>query len=249
VIDDVTFVRVQTLIRARTKTVRSGVASIVAGLAKCPKCGSTMTRKVGGPTKGGVPKLVCTKAKAGAGCTYHAVRLPDVERAFVSHAALLRNPPIAQNTLAEEIDGADEELYNVNKQIEALVNAIERKPSEALSRRLAEREAQAAKVRAELTQLRERAVESESRVVALRAKRLADAAASLGPDTLATANAALRECIESVIVDYPEGILRLNWRHGPKTELRFDAGAEFEDLDKPRRSQGANPQRSASGEP
>lgn len=235
VIDDETFQRVQTLIGARKDTVRrSQVASIVAGLAKCPKCGGTMTRVMKGsnPRKASPPKLLCVKAKAGAGCTYNAVSLPDVERAFVSHAKLLRNAPIAQNTLAEEIDEADEELYNVNKQIEALVNAIERKPSAALSQRLAEREAQAARVREELNQLRERAAESESRVVALRARRLADAAASLKPDTLAAANAALRECVESVIVDYPEGVLRLNWRHGPKTELRYAAGTEFEDLDK-----------------
>lgn len=232
-IDDDTFQRVQTLCAARRRTVRSGhVASIVAGLAKCPKCGSTMTRVMKG-RRGGVPKLVCTKAKAGAGCTYHVVRLPDVERAFIDNAAQFRKPPIADNTLAAEIDAADEELYHVSKQIEAIVDAIERRPSAALSKRLSEREEQAGALRTELTQLRERAAESESRVVALRAKRLADAVASgLKPDTLAAANAALRECVESVTVDYPEGLLRLNWRHGPKTELRFDAGMEFEDLDK-----------------
>jgi len=234
VIEDETFQRVQTLVSARKDTVRrSHVASIVAGLARCPKCGGTMTRVMKGSDsrKAGRPKLICVKAKAGAGCTYHAVSLSDVEHAFVSHAPLLRNPPIVENTLAEEIDGADEELYRVGKQIAALVDAIERKPSPALSQRLAEREAQAAKVKADLNRLRERSAESESRIVALRAKRLADAAASLKPDTLAVANAALRECIEFVTVDYPAGVLRLNWRHGPKTELRFDGGSDFENLD------------------
>lgn len=233
-IEDEAFQRTQTLIGARKDTVRrSNVASIVAGLARCPKCGGTMTRVMKGsnPRKAGRPKLVCTKAKAGAGCTYHAVRLPDVERALIENAAQLRKPPIAENTLAGEVDAADDELCRVGKQIEALVNSIERKPSEALSRRLAEREAQAATLRTELEQLRTRAAESESRVVALRAKRLADAIAGLKPATLPTANTALRECVESIVVDYPEGILRLNWRHGPKTELRFGAGTEFEDLD------------------
>lgn len=186
-------------------------------------------------SRAGAPKLVCTKAKAGAGCTYHAVKLPDVERAFTENVAQLRRPPIAESALAEEIDATDEELYRVSKQIEALVSAIERTPSVALSKRLAEREAQAAAVRAELSQLRAHAAESESRVVALRARRLADAVVGLKPETLAAANAALRECVESVTVDYPEGILRLNWRHGPKTEMRFDAGMEFDDLDKPTR--------------
>jgi hypothetical protein len=194
-----------------------------------------MTRVMKG-AKGGVPRLVCTKAKAGAGCTYRAIKLRDVERAFVENAAQLGKPPIAQSGLAEEVDAADEALYLVQKQIEGLVNAIERKPSAALSKRLAEREAEESRLKAELRELRDRAAESESRVVALRAKRLAEAAASLKPDNLAAANAALRECMESVIVDYPEGLLRLNWRHGPVTQLVFDeqarARAHFTDLDK-----------------
>jgi DNA invertase Pin-like site-specific DNA recombinase len=232
VVDDETFQRVQSLCASRRQSVRSGhVASIVAGLARCPKCDSTMTRVFkGAAERAGAPKLVCVKAKAGAGCTYHGVKLPDVERAFIENAAQFRKPPIAQSTLAMDIDATDEELYLVHKQIEALVDAIERKPSAALSKRLAEREAQAAALKAALDQLRERAAESESGLVALRAKRLADAVAGLKPDTLAAANAALRECMESVVVDYPEGVLRLAWRHGPTTELRFDAGTHWKNL-------------------
>jgi DNA invertase Pin-like site-specific DNA recombinase len=233
VIDDVTFERVQTLIKARTKTVRTGkIASIVAGLARCPMCGSTMTRVMKGtPKKRGIPKLVCTKAKAGAGCKYHAVALPDVEQAFADSVSHFRNPPLAEADLAAEIDGADNVLYEVQKEIKELVRAIKIRASDTLSKELAECEAHAARVKAVLEVLRERAAETESRVVALRAKRLADAVADLKPDTFAAANAALRECLESVTVDYPEGVLRLSWRHGPKTELRFDAGSDFQDLD------------------
>jgi DNA invertase Pin-like site-specific DNA recombinase len=230
VISDDTFQRVQSLIKARMRPVRSGqVASIVAGLARCPKCGGTMTRVVKGK-KGGAPRLVCVKAKAGAGCRYRAVSLPDVERALTENIWQFRKPPIAESTLASEIDAADEALYHTGKQIEALVNTIERRPSAAISKRLAERESQAAKLKASLESRRAQAAESESRVVALRAKRLADALGAKKTDFV-VANAALHECMESVVVDYPAGVLRLNWRHGPVTELRFDAGAEFGDLD------------------
>jgi DNA invertase Pin-like site-specific DNA recombinase len=230
VLDDDTFDRVQTLIKARTRTVRSSsVASLVAGLARCPKCGGTMTRVFKGK-KGGPPRLVCTKAKAGAGCRYRAVLLPAVERALKDNAVGFRKPPLADESRAEEIEAAEEALYLVTKQIKALVTAIERTPSMALSKQLGVRESQASKLRAELTALRELAAESESRVVALRAKRAAEALA--GAD-VAVANAALRECVESIIVDYQEGVLRLAWRHGPKTELRFDAGTMFENLDRP----------------
>lgn len=229
VIDDETFERVQGLCAARRQTVRSRhVASLLAGLARCPKCNSTMTRVTKGPG-GGTPKLVCTKAKAGAGCRYHAVRLSDVESALVSNATTLRDPPIAEEHLAADIDATDEQLYYVHKQIEELVDAIERRASPALSQRLAQREAEARALSERLGQLLAKAAETESRVVKLRATRMADAIANLRPDTLAAANAALRECVESVTVDYPRGSLRLHWRHGPDTELPC---VRFDDLDK-----------------
>jgi hypothetical protein len=102
-----------------------------------------------------------------------------------------------------------------------LVNAIERKPSAALSKRLAEREAQLETLRAEIKRLRERAAESESKVVTKRAERLSKALKHLTPGTVAAANSALRECIEAVIVDYTHGTLRLKWRHGPTTTLDY----------------------------
>lgn len=230
VVDDTTFERAQTLINGRTNPVRNGrVASLVAGLARCPQCGGTMTRVARGRRRG-APVLVCVKAKAGAGCKFHSVRLPDVEQALIENAAALRKPPIAEGTLADEIDAADEELYHTGKQIEELVTSIEHKASPALSNRLAEREAYAARVSAELERLRARAAETESRVVKLRASRLADALANLKPETLAVANAALRECLVSVTVDYVEGVLKLQWRHGPVTELQYTPGTQWKNL-------------------
>jgi DNA invertase Pin-like site-specific DNA recombinase len=234
VVSDDDFQRVQALRGARRKSVRSGrVASVVAGLAQCPKCGSTMTRFTRGGDRPGEPKLVCVRAKAGAGCKYHAVSLPDVEKALIDHAWMLRKPPMADESLAEEIDAAEEELYEVSKQVKSLVNGIERGPSAALSKRLAERETQAAKITADLKGLEERAAETESRVVALRAKRLGDALTlGLKPETLAAANSALREAVEFMTVDYVEGVLRLKWRHGPETEIRYGVGQMFKDLDR-----------------
>jgi DNA invertase Pin-like site-specific DNA recombinase len=236
VIDDETFQRAQTLAASRRGTVRSrSIASITAGIAKCPKCGSTMTRVMKGK-RGGAPKLVCARAKAGAGCKYHLVKLLDIERAFTRNAAQLHRPPITENSLASDIDAADEELYQLGKQIEAIVDAIERKPSLALSQRLEERETQAVAVKTVLEQLRARAADSESRVVKHRAKRLADVLKA-EPLAVSAANAAMRECIESVTVDYERGDLRLAWRHGPVTEINYDE--RFEDLDQHRTASAA----------
>jgi DNA invertase Pin-like site-specific DNA recombinase len=225
VVDDETFQRVQTLFGARKSTVRSGrVASIVAGLARCPKCGSTMTRVMKGtPKKGGIPKLVCTRAKAGAGCEYHGVRLPELERVLIENAAQLGNPPAADNNLAEEIKGADAECDGLQEVIESLVCAIEHSPSQALSKQLAKREAELTAVQAQLKALEERAADSESRVVKHRAKRLSDALKRLRthPTEIAAANAALREAVDSVVVDYSRGQLLLNWRHGVTSSLLY----------------------------
>jgi DNA invertase Pin-like site-specific DNA recombinase len=225
VIDDETYERVQSMCRVRRNTVRSGhVASIVAGLAKCPKCGSTMLRVMKGSTpKGGVPKLVCTKAKAGAGCTYHAVRLPELERGLIDNAVKLGNPPVADDNLAEQIRDADAALTALHEQIESLTDTIERRPSEALSRRLAQRESEAAQVKDSLQALRARAADAESRVVRHRATRLCELLTRLksDPGAIAAANAALRECVDSIVVRYTTGELVLNWRHGVSSSLHF----------------------------
>jgi DNA invertase Pin-like site-specific DNA recombinase len=225
VIDEETFTRVQLMIGARTKTVRSGhVASIVAGLAKCPKCGSTMTRVMKGTGKrAGPPKLVCTKAKAGAGCKYHGVRLPELERVLIENADRLGNPPVADNNLTDSIEGITDGLIELELHIESLVDAIERAPSAALSKRLAAREVEADKMRAHLSALQLLAADSESRVVKHRAQRLRECLKRLkkAPDQIAAANAALRECVESIIVSYPTGQLLLNWRHGASSSLLF----------------------------
>jgi DNA invertase Pin-like site-specific DNA recombinase len=225
VIDDETYQRVQNLITARRATVRSkSIASIVAGLARCPKCGATMTRifKGSGP-KRGLPKLVCTKYKAGAGCDPHRVRLPAVEKALIDAASTLGDPPAPDEDLTDSIKGASGSVAELEAYIEALADQIERKPSAALSKRLAVREAEIEKTRADLQALEQRAADSSSAVVKHRAARLRDCLRRLKahPGEIAAANSALRECVEHVTVDYPTGQLILKWRHGVTSTLLY----------------------------
>lgn len=240
VIDELTFARVQRLIKARRKTVRSTVvASIVAGLARCPKCGSTMTRVFKG-VRDPKPKLICRKAKAGGGCDYVSVRLSEVQHALIAGADTLADPPLVDEDLGAQIGAAEAELFHLSEQIESLVSTIERAPSAALSKRLAARETEADVVRDELEKLTARAADSESSVVRLRAKRLSESLtrfdADLGSsELLAAANSALRECVDAVVIDYKAGELRLKWRHGPTSALLYGAG----DFKKVRRTRGA----------
>ena len=219
------FERVQTLITARAGAVRSTrAASIVAGLAKCSKCGSTMTRifKGAGP-KRGLPKLVCTKYKAGAGCDPHRVLLPAVEKALIDAAVTLGNPPAPDEDLTDSIKGVSGSIAELEGYIEALADQIERKPSVTLSKRLAARESEIEKMRADLKALEQRAADSSSNVVKHRAARLRDCLRRLKahPDEIAAVNSALRECVESVTVNYPTGQLILKWRHGVTSTLLY----------------------------
>jgi DNA invertase Pin-like site-specific DNA recombinase len=229
VIDTDTFERVQSLLAARTKSVRSGhVASLVAGLARCPHCRSTMTRVMKGsnPKKAGLPKLVCVKAKAGAGCQYHAVSLRSVERALIDNADRLGHPPLADSNIAEAIKDADADLTATEEEIENLLDSIQRSPSDAATKRLAQREAAAVAMRKQLEELQARGADSESRIVKHRARRVAELLKRLDkhPEELTTANAALCESINAVEIDYPNGDLVLQWRHGVTSKLMFAAG-------------------------
>jgi DNA invertase Pin-like site-specific DNA recombinase len=229
VIDTDTFERVQSLLAARTKSVRSGrVASLVAGLARCPHCCSTMTRVMKGsnPKKAGLPKLVCVKAKAGAGCQYHAVSLGAVERALIDNADRLGHPPLADSNIAEAIKDAEADLDATQEEIENLLDSIQRSPSDAAAKRLAQREAAAAALLKQLEELQARGADSESKIVKHRARRVAESLKRLDkhPEELAAANAALCESINAVVIDYPNGDLVLQWRHGVTSKLMFAAG-------------------------
>jgi DNA invertase Pin-like site-specific DNA recombinase len=225
VIDDDTFERVQTLVAARKGTVRSAhAASIVAGLARCPKCGATMTRvSKGSQKKASKPKLVCVRAKAGAGCQYHGVPLSTVEKALLDAAATLGDPPAPDEDLTDSIRGVSGSIAELEAHIEALADLIEDKPSVTLTKRLAARESQVETMRADLKALEQRAADSSSAVVKHRAARLRDCLRRLKqhPDGVAAANSALRECVESVTVDYPAGQLILKWRHGVTSTILY----------------------------
>src|SRR5579871_4673615 len=87
------FDRVQSM-RVGSKAARGGrakLSNVLAGLARCPNCGGTMTRvNKGGNSKSGKPHLVCVKAKTGVGkdtgCSYRPVLQEEVEAALRSNA-------------------------------------------------------------------------------------------------------------------------------------------------------------------
>jgi len=193
--------------------------NVLAGLARCPACGGTMTRVYkGAGRKGGIPKLVCVAAKLGTGCKYVSVDLPLIEAALVRTAR--DAVPEAGEGVAEELRGAQAGAEALDDVITQLVLRIEQSGSKALMAQLAEREAQRERAWETVAQLQRQATESETRT--LRRRKLAyRTAMTAKPFDAGAANLALREMVSRVVVDYTRQALQMHWRHDGQTEIVY----------------------------
>ncbi len=212
----------------RGRGVAPVVANMLAGLARCPICGDAMTRVYKGrAAKAGKPKLVCTRAKAGAGCQYVSVDLAAVE------AALLNDGPEALQDVpaggrGEALDGRRDrlaaEIDGTRQLASDLADALVAAPSRTGAKKLADMEADLDRLTAELAALdRERGVVDggliQARVGPL-VRLLTAGRGAAGPDRPAI-NAALRVLMEAAVVDYRDSRLVLAWRQGGETVIQY----------------------------
>jgi DNA invertase Pin-like site-specific DNA recombinase len=193
------------------------VSNVLAGLAKCPLCGATMTR-VNKGRKGGAPYLVCVVAKGGAGCEYRAIRLPHIEHALRLHGQELCVTAPDRDTgldeewlrLEHEIDSHDQAIGNLVEEIQA------GNPSRALREQLVILE----KDRAGLRDQQRGLATALSRSSGKTLERLLGGleAALLNEASNATEiNAALRLLVAGVRVDFTSGRLDFRWHHSERT--------------------------------
>jgi len=189
------------------------LSNVLAGLARCPECGATMTRVNKGRNNGS-PRLICTAAKVGAGCTYTTVRLDAVEHAVRNAAGKLVSDmpslsPEADARLAT-LEAATEAL---REQAEALVDEIAKGNVSALLRaRLAETEAALTAQEEELETARKAVGRGTSAAIERRGTRLLEVLDNPSSDAAAV-NAVLREAFSHVVVDYRTGFLEFHWHH------------------------------------
>src|SRR5262249_48762406 len=137
--DRVQAMRKATSAPLRGRHVNNDLRNIVGGLARCPDCDATMTRVYKG-RNGGVAKLVCTTAKAGAGCEYHSVPYDDVERALIDRRKQLTRTMPGANERARELEAQREnigaQIDDTVERIETLTDQLSRRPSKAVGARL-----------------------------------------------------------------------------------------------------------------
>lgn len=218
VVDTQVFERVAAMSSRRGLNIATGTtataatANVLAGLAKCPTCGSTMTRVNKGGRKGGKPYLVCTKAKVGAGCRYKQVKLDAIEEAVVSLGTYLHDLTPSPNADSEANYRDMRNLAEVvEEQIQNLVEAVAQgDTSKAIMRAIAKNEAELDRIRQELEELGQRVADTITNRIE---NTVAEFCTVTESGDMAKINAAMRQLFDRVVVDYDTGYLRLYWRH------------------------------------
>ncbi len=203
------------------------IASIFAGLAECPLCGGTMTRVWKG-RKGGKARLVCAKAKTGAGCDYHGVHVEQAERALVENASWLEaHAPGGDGDLDVEVEQHRTSLEVLDDHIGNLLEAIAGGASgPAINARLADLENAKEDMERRLADLETQQSAETGKLVERRLSDLHDALTLRSfeewqPDDRRLINACMRQVLKSVVVDYRSGYLELQWKHGGTSSVFY----------------------------
>lgn len=226
---------VQTLKDGKAPAVRGRGASaplsnLFAGLARCPECGASMTRvNKGNPAKGGKPKLVCTRAKAGAADHgYRSVDLATLHAAFEDKwQTLLADVPVGDGN--EHLDREHADLVGAIDAVDGELADIDRRhgdrPTQAARIRRQALEAFVASYRASLDEIELQRAVADHGLVRSRIGALANAVEPEGEAGLlniSKVNTALRSVFEGVTVDYRTGFLRFQWRQGGETMMLYE---------------------------
>jgi Recombinase zinc beta ribbon domain len=200
--------------------------SLVAGVAKCARCGSAILRvSKGKPPKSKYTYLVCSKAHAKAnGCEYQPVRYEAVEEALrVNARAIIENAPRGADTSQLEMEIAEQSTIGdvLTDEQRFLVDEVIKHKSIALRRALRAKELELEQAEEELMRMRERLDAIASGYVI---KRLATLRQTLEckPFSIGEANSALKQAVQSIAVD-PEGSLTIHWHHSetPTEDIQF----------------------------
>jgi len=200
------------------------VRNILGGIAVCPLCRGRMTRvSKGSSGKAGKPYLVCSTAKAGAGCTYRAVRMEDVELALTKNASFLTATvpaPSEEADMQVRLRSIEAGIGALEEELNNLLDAVARTPSAAIRERVRETEAALEAMRHDERSLLERVSAIHGPFLEQRVERLREALEK-EPVDVAGANVALRQVLSNVVVNYQTGELELEWLHGGQSSAMF----------------------------
>lgn len=211
----------------RGRHAAAGVAHLLAGLARCPSCGSAMVRvNKGNPAKGGKPKLVCSKAKVGAGCAYISVPVDQTDGAVAFHwGNLLADVPAGDAHTALDRSHGDLEaaIMGTEDLLSDLAEAHARTPTTVGASRIAKVEGELRLMRSELEELDEKRRLADKGLIRARLDDLGELFEEADGLALPTAriNSVMRVLFAGIVVDHRSGFLRFQWRQGGETTIRY----------------------------
>jgi DNA invertase Pin-like site-specific DNA recombinase len=218
---------------ARGKHSGKAVRHLLAGLAVCPVCKGRMTRTYKG-RGGGLPYLVCNLANTKGRCVRKIVKSAPVDAAiFARFGELLVSTPAASDAEGRLLDqrrGLDADQDAIAEELRDIARTRRTKTfTPAHRRREEELYALLRDVEERMDALRKVLANTSSPIVESRLTRLLDLL-ELGPqDDLTAANAAMKECFTGVVVDYRDGTLGFQWRHGGESWMQYDWSSLMED--------------------
>ena len=222
VIDADTFAQLQTIVLGsprRGNRALDVVRNVLSGLGRCPLCGGRLIRMH--KHRHSRAKLVCARAKIGAGCRLVKVNLAAIECALIQHADLLLSEmPSPDVTVPRELSRACGAVDELEERLQSLTRVLLDTPSRTLAEQVAAHEHRLFAARSVRDSLRERAGRAEMQYHMLRTDELR-AALSGTPVAIGPLNAALRTLVEGAIVDHTTGRLVLRWRLGGATSLTY----------------------------
>jgi DNA invertase Pin-like site-specific DNA recombinase len=211
---------------------RNGIVSnTFAGLARCPKCGGTMTNV----NKGGYNKrsLACITAKQGGACDYRSVKLETLELAFVCNAvpALVARVPSGKNEVDKRVNQLRKDTEELEQREELLRELLAEHPSRPLAQEISKTALELEAAEAELRIATGTQRDANHAVMEMRAHDLEVAIGthSVDIDTgsltkdydRAQINACLRRLFDRVVVDYYKQDLVFCWRNGAETRISY----------------------------
>jgi DNA invertase Pin-like site-specific DNA recombinase len=208
--------------RAPSQRSSGVIANVLAGLAVCPSCGASMTRVTkGSRAKAGRPYLVCTSAKAGAGCHYKSVPLEDVQVALSENASfLIGTVPSGEAELDNRLERVEASIHGVEESINRLLDEIRPRQSTSVATRLRTLENELERLQQDKRALITDMDAASGPALTLRLGEL-EAALSDPALNVQLANAALRRLARGVVVDWRQGRLHFEWKHGGVSTISF----------------------------
>lgn len=199
------------------------VHNILANLCKCSRCGGSVTLVSKGNRD--AKRLICTRAKAGAGCAYTSIPYPEVEQALV-----------AQRDVWLLLDfQEDHPMDSVLEERQAQIEQTKAQIGELFGLK-------SSMARAELTRLDDLLVQQEREyrdlmdTIEQTTPTLVEFKAELVRNELSApqldrmkVNATLKQLLNAATIGFDDGLVHLDWCHGAQSRVRFRWVADPDD--------------------